>query len=87
MDTKTHKMTHKMTEQESKEIRDAVTSAFGGVVESMSKLLEQRKTSETDEPDKTDEETTTETDDEIGHRAVEQYINAMNTGNLSGKDI
>lgn len=76
-----------MTEQESKEIRDAVTSAIGGVVDSMSKLLEQRKTSETDEPDKTDEETTTETDDEIGHRAVEQYINAMNTGDLSGKNI
>ena len=44
-------------------------------------------TSETDEPDKKDDEPSKETDDEIGHRAVEQYINAMNTGNLSGKDI
>lgn len=76
-----------MTEQESKEIRDAVTSSFGGVIDSMSKLLEHRMTSETDEPDKKDDEPSKETDDEIGHRAVEQYINAMNTGNLSGKDF
>lgn len=74
-----------MTEKETNEIHDSVTSAIGGIVDSMSKYLEQHKKSDDNESDTTDDESSKETEKEICHRAVEQYV--RDNGKFTGKKL